>query len=108
MGSIRHAIEIEIFRGSGCDYHRPGDTFKYPEDVGKLCPWLLDSISSMVRVLQFGGTLPWKYVGTEFEKHLDVDGVTTEFVRCPDPTDAGVVVKIARRKLEAPRDVGWA
>lgn len=108
MGTIHYSLEIEIFKGDRCDYHRPGDRFKYPEDVGKLCPWLLDSINAMVRVLQFGGTLPWTYGGTEFEKHADPEGVTTEFVRCPDPTASGVVVKITRRALEQPVDVGWA
>jgi hypothetical protein len=41
----------------------------------------------MMRVLQFGGLLPWKYKDTEYEKMLDPDGITTEFIRCPDPTD---------------------
>jgi uncharacterized repeat protein (TIGR04076 family) len=94
MATIHYAIEIEIFKGEGCDHHRKGDTYRYPEDIGRICPWLLDSINSMIRVLQFGGTLPWKYKDTEYEKMIDCDGVTTEFVRCPDPTNAGVVAKI--------------
>ena len=108
MGKINYEIEIEIFKGEGCDNHRLGEKFRYPNDIGNVCPWLLDSINSMVRVLQFGGTLPWKYKGTEYEKMLDLDGTTTEFVRCPDPTDAGVVAKITRKKLTMPNDVGWA
>ena len=39
------------------------------------------------------------YKGTAYEKQIDPDGVTTEFVRCPDPTDAGIVVKITRTWL---------
>ena len=97
MGKIDFEIEIEIFKGNGCAHHRLGEKYKYPEDAGKLCPWLLDSINSMIRVLQFGGSLPWKYQNTEYEKLLDPDGITTEFIRCPDPTDAGVVVKITRK-----------
>ncbi len=62
----------------------------------------------MIRVLQFGGTLPWKYANSEYAKEIDPNGVTTEFVRCPDPTDAGVVAKITRRKLTAPKSVGWS
>jgi hypothetical protein len=62
----------------------------------------------MVRVLQFGGTLPWKYEDTEHEKALDMDGTTTEFVHCPDPTDSGIVVKIVRRRLAEPKEVGWS
>jgi len=58
VGKIDYKIEIEIYKGKGCDHHRIGEKYKYPEDIGKLCPWLLDSINSMVRVLQFGGSLP--------------------------------------------------
>jgi uncharacterized repeat protein (TIGR04076 family) len=108
VGKVNYEIEIEIFRGKGCDYHRIGEKFRYPEDTGKLCPWLLDSINSMVRVLQFGGSLPWKYKNTEYEKTISQEGITTEFVRCPDPTDAGLVVRLTRKKLEAPKEVGWS
>jgi uncharacterized repeat protein (TIGR04076 family) len=108
MGTINYSIEIEIFKGTGCEYHGTGEKFEYPEEIGRICPWLLDSINSMVRVLQFGGTLPWKYQNTEYEKELDVDGTTTEFVRCPDPTDSGVVAKITRKKLTEPKEVGWS
>lgn len=107
MGKINYVVELEIFQGNGCEVHKVGERFKYPEDIGRICPWLLDSINSMVRVLQFGGSLPWKYSGTPFEKEIDPDGITTEFVRCPDPTSSGVVVKITRRKLDESRDVGW-
>jgi hypothetical protein len=62
----------------------------------------------MIRVLQFGGTLPWEYKDTEYEKMIEPNGITTEFVRCPDPTDAGVVAKIVRRKLSEPQVVGWS
>ena len=33
-------------------------------------------------------------------KEIDPDGTTTEFVRCPDPTSSGVVLKIIRKKKE--------
>jgi uncharacterized repeat protein (TIGR04076 family) len=108
VGKINYEIEIEIFKGKGCDYHRIGEKYKYPEDIGKLCPWLLDSINSMIRVLQFGGTLPWKYRDTEYEKMIDADAITTEFIRCPDPTDAGLVAKVIRKKLETAKEVGWS
>ncbi len=42
MGKINYEIEIEIFKGEGCDHHRLGEKYRYPEDAGKLCPWLLD------------------------------------------------------------------
>ncbi len=108
MGKIKYSIEIEIVKGSNCDHHRVVDTYVYPDDMGHICPWLLDSINSMIRVLQFGGTLPWQYKNTEFEKKIDQNGVTTEFIRCPDPTDAGVVAKITRNTLTDPKEVGWS
>ncbi|UCD31567.1 MAG: hypothetical protein JSW04_03150 [Desulfobacterales bacterium] len=108
MGQIHYSIEFEIYESGGCDIHEKGQRYKYPADVDKLCPWLLDSVNSMVRVLQFGGTLPWKYEGTPYQKKIDVKGTTTEFVRCPDPTSSGVVVKIVRKKLNKPKNVGWA
>ncbi len=108
MGKVDYEIELEIYKGDGCDLHRVGDKFKYPDDVGRVCPWLMDSVNSMIRTLQFGGTLPWKYEGTTYEKKIDPEGRTTEFVRCPDPTDAGVVMKITRKKLVEPKKVEWA
>jgi len=108
MGKINYQIEIEIFDGKGCDSHKVGETFQYPEDTGKICPWLLDSVNGMARVLQFGGTLPWEYKGTPYEKSINHDGTTTEFVRCPDPTDSGIVAKITRKMLQSPKEVGWS
>ena len=32
-------------------------------------------------------------------KEMNPEGVTTEFIRCPDPTDSGIVVKIVRTPL---------
>ena len=108
MGKINYQIEIEIFDGKGCDSHKVGEKYMYPEDIGKICPWLLDSVNSMVRVLQFRGTLPWEYRGTPYEKSIDHDGTTTEFIRCPDPTNSGVVAKVIRKKLVSPKEVGWS
>ena len=69
--------------------------FVYPDDWGKLCPWLRASLNEFVLVLKYGVTLPWKYEGTPYEKVIDPDGITTEYVRCPDPT-ADLVAKITR------------
>jgi uncharacterized repeat protein (TIGR04076 family) len=91
-------IELEIIE-SGCNRHKVGDKYKYPEDIGKLCNWLIDSASHMIRVLQYGGRLGWSYEGTPYEKIINKDGVTTEFVRCPDPTTAGVVLKIIATEM---------
>ena len=86
-------IELEIFE-SGCLRHKVGEKFKYPEDTGKMCTWLIESASHMIKVLRHDGILSWSYEGTPYEKVINKDGVTTEFVRCPDPTSAGVVLKI--------------
>jgi hypothetical protein len=41
MGTTNFEIEIEIFEGENCDHHQLGQKFKFPDDVGKICPWLL-------------------------------------------------------------------
>jgi len=119
-----YEITLEIFEGKGAtvtgddfpnlveeglcawmvgDENEPekkvGDRFRVPEDLGKLCPWLVDSLTGFLRALENGGTLPWRYKDTSYEKEIDPNGVTTEFVRCPDPTACGIVVKITRTAL---------
>ncbi|NHJ01321.1 MAG: hypothetical protein EAX86_04220 [Candidatus Heimdallarchaeota archaeon] len=98
MTRKQYSIELEIFE-SGCPYHQKGEKLAYPADKAKICPWLLDSANSMIRILECDGTLPWTYSGTPFEKVINKNGVTTEFVRCPDPTSAGLVLKIIRTEL---------
>jgi len=88
-----------MYRGDGTNSFRQGQRFNYPQDLGKLCPWLVDSVNSVIRVLMFGGTLPWKYKDTPYEKEIDPNGVTTEYIRCVDPTDSGIVVKIIRTRI---------
>jgi uncharacterized repeat protein (TIGR04076 family) len=97
---VRRAYEFEIDIVEGqCQPHKAGQTFKYPDEKGKICPWLMDSMNGAIRVLEYGGTMPWLYEGTPYKKVIDPDGVTTEFIRCPDPTDSGVVAKITRTKV---------
>jgi uncharacterized repeat protein (TIGR04076 family) len=91
-------IELEIFE-SGCPGHKVGQKFKYPDQIGQMCTWLIESATHMIKVLRHDGTLPWTYEGTPYEKIIDKNGVTTEFVRCPDPTSAGVVLKITATKI---------
>ncbi|UCC19760.1 MAG: hypothetical protein JSV62_00340 [Promethearchaeota archaeon] len=94
MVNLSYDIEIEIFESDGiCKYHKAGEKFNYPQDNGKICPWLLDSMNSMIRVLLYGGTLPWTYNDTPYEKNIDPNGITTEFVRCTEPT-ARIIAKI--------------
>jgi len=92
----KYKIEIEIYEAREDTWcHKKGDKFQYPDDIGKICPWLLSSMHDFLRLLQNGVTLPWKYENTPYEKVIDPDGVTTEYVRCPDPT-ADLVAKITR------------
>jgi len=58
-------------------------------------------MNEFVRMLQMGVTLSWKYEGTPYEKVIDPQGVTTEYVRCPDPT-SNLVAKITRTKADRP------
>lgn len=97
--SRRYKIEIEIFEARTDTWcHKKGDKFNYPGDVGKICPWLMSSMNDFITALKFGGELNWKYEGTPYEKVIDKDGITTEYVRCPDPT-ANLVAKITRTKI---------
>lgn len=92
----RYEIEIEIFEARGDTWcHNKGDVFKYPDDMAKICPWLLSSMHDFLILLQRGVTLSWRYEGTPYEKVIDPDGVTTEYIRCPDPT-ADLVAKVTR------------
>lgn len=95
----RYKIDVEIFEArpdSWC--HKKGDTFAIPQDMAKICPWLQTSLHDFLILLANGATLPWKYEGTPYEKVIDPDGVTTEYVRCPDPTSS-LVAKITRTKI---------
>lgn len=93
------AIEIVDAPEGGCGRgHQVGDRFDYPNELGHVCVWLQDSMSGFLRVLESNGTLRWLYTGTKYQKEIDPDGVTTEFVRCPDPTTK-VVAKIIRTRV---------
>jgi uncharacterized repeat protein (TIGR04076 family) len=93
----RYAFEIDIVEGQ-CGPHKAGQKIKFPDEQGKICPWLMDSMNGAIRVLQYGGTMPWLYTGTPYEKVIDPNGLTTEFIRCPDPSRV-VVARISRRRV---------
>lgn len=95
----QYKIDIEIYEAredSWC--HIKGDKFEFPMDSGKICPWLLSSMHDFLRLLENGATLGWKYEGTPYEKLINENGITTEYVRCPDPT-ADLVAKITRTEI---------
>lgn len=96
---VKEGICAWMYRGDGERSYQVGQKFRYPEDAGKICHWLLDSLNGVIRALQYGGTLPWRYTDTPYEKKIDPQGVTTEFVRCIDPTASGIVVKVIRTKI---------
>ena len=93
----QYEFEIEIVEGK-CQPHQAGQKIKYPDEKGKICPWLMDSMNGALRVLEYGGTMPWLYEGTPYQKVIDPNGLTTEFIRCPDPSRV-VVARISRRRV---------
>jgi uncharacterized repeat protein (TIGR04076 family) len=99
----QYTFEIEVvgLPVSACHAHKVGQRLAYPQDLGKICPWLRDSMSGILRAMEWGVVFPWDYDGTPYKKVSDPNGVSTEFVRCPDPTANGVVVKITRRAVKA-------
>jgi hypothetical protein len=96
---VKQGICEWMYRGDGQASYRVGQRFAYPQDIGKFCPWLLGALQNFIQALGHGGVLDWTYEGTPYQKEIDPDGITTEFVRCPDPTAAGIVVKIIRTRL---------
>jgi len=88
-----------MYRGDGQRSYQAGQKFLYPRDAEKICPWLIASMNGIINILQDGGTLPWEYRDTPYAKEINPNGVTTEYVRCVDPTDSGIVVKLIRTKV---------
>jgi uncharacterized repeat protein (TIGR04076 family) len=93
---VAEGICAWMYRGDCETSYQRGQRFSYPEDWGKLCPWLVSSLDPVIATLRFGGTLGWQYPDTPYVKEIDPKGVTTEFVRCIDPTASGIVVKVIR------------
>ena len=94
-----YRIDIEIYEAredSWC--HKKGEKFRYPEDWGHLCALLRASMMPLILCMEFGAVLPWRYKGTPYEKVVNPYGVTTEYVRCPDPT-SDLVTKIVQTRI---------
>ena len=95
----RYKFDIEIYETSeNATCYRKGQKFEYPADKGKICHWFLASMQEFLLLMQYGVTLPWKFEGTPYEKVIDPDGVTTEFIRCPDPVTK-IVAKVTRTRI---------
>jgi hypothetical protein len=56
---------------------------------------MIHDIHQVYQILRFGGSLGWDYKDTEFEKVFNKNGVTTEYIRCMDPTDSGIVIELS-------------
>jgi uncharacterized repeat protein (TIGR04076 family) len=94
---VRYGVEIEVYEvGPETRCHKKGEKFVWPKDMGNICHWLASALDPVCTSLAAGAIYPWKYAGTPYEKVIDPDGVTTEYIRCPDPSQAGIVVKITR------------
>jgi hypothetical protein len=89
-----------MYRGDGEKSYQVGQKFSYPEEKDKICHWLLDSLKGVLQALAAGEILKWDYKDTPYEKVIDPEGVTTEYVRCIDPTASGIVVKVIRTKVK--------
>ncbi len=96
---VKEEICAWMYRGDGEKSYQKGQKFSYPQDKEKICHWLLDSLGGVLEALSAGETLNWDYKDTPYEKVIDPDGVTTEYVRCIDPTPSGVVVKVIRTRI---------
>ena len=55
------SIEItDILQEGKCPAgHKLGETFTYPEDVGKICPAAFNSIYPDIRIIESGGSFPF-------------------------------------------------
>ena len=78
-------IIITIVEQSGfCDAgHKKGQEFIYEGKLPDICPAAWDALYPYVRVLQFGGNLPWEKEGEAY-------------VACPDHRNP-VVFKLERK-----------
>ena len=87
MVNYKIKLEITDILGDGkCPRgHEIGDSFSYPEGVGKLCPSAFHSIYPDIRVMQSGGSFPWF---KDENNHARC---------CPDPKRP-VVINISRIK----------
>jgi hypothetical protein len=59
----------------------------------------MDSMNGAIRVLERGDTMSWLDKGTPYQKVIDSNGLTTEFIRCPGPSRV-VVARVSRRKVQ--------
>jgi hypothetical protein len=56
---VKEGICAWMYRGDGKRSYQQEQRFSYPEDWGKICPWLASSLDPSIQTLRFGGTLGW-------------------------------------------------
>jgi len=90
MPTYKVTIEVEDILGEGkCSIgQKVGDTYRYPEDFGKMCPWSFYVLYPMILVMLSGG----RFDG------FDDDGSST-IVGCTDYRHQ-VVYRIRRETVE--------
>lgn len=60
----RYKIDIEIYEAREDTWcHKKGDKFLYPQDWGKVCPWLRASMTEFIRVLEWEQHCPGNMKG---------------------------------------------
>ena len=89
----KYDIEIEVVKimeaGICPRAHKPGEVFKYPDDLNKLCPTAFHVLYPSIEVLRSGGSF-------HYYKDEDGDGIPdTDYSCCPDMKNP-VVFKMRR------------
>lgn len=84
--------EVKGHCGAG---HEEGDRFSLEgSEHGMICPYAWHVLFPFTLTLLYGGTFPWKYEGSKWEKKDKF----VEFVRCPDPVNRVVFeIKLEER-----------
>ncbi len=59
MPKVSIEITAMLEEGTCPQGHKLGDTFEYPEDMGKICPAAFNSIYPYIRVIESGGSFPF-------------------------------------------------
>lgn len=54
-------LVVKEIQGTGhCGYgHTVGQTFAWPQDMGKICPWVVYGLFPAITTLEYGGSFPW-------------------------------------------------
>ena len=59
-----------MYGGDGTTNFTVGQTIPHPDDLGKLCPWLVDSVTGEIRALELVGRSPGAITERPMKKTL--------------------------------------